>query len=74
LLHYLDINETKVIIIGKYEAIGLFYAAFLFLGVSVGLGIGFLTSHLILGGILGATIGIGLGLLSNAFIALKHDI
>jgi hypothetical protein len=56
-----------------YESIGIFYAAFLFLGVGIGLLVGFINEHLIFGGIIGIILGIGLGLLSHGTIALKED-
>lgn len=57
------------------EAIGLFYAAGLFLGAGGGAIAGFLYNHVIYGAAVGLIIGLGLGLLSNALIALKqqHD-
>lgn len=55
------------------EAIGLFYAAGLFLGAGVGAVAGFLYGHILYGAAAGVVIGLGLGLLSNAFIALKHQ-
>ncbi|GIP36583.1 hypothetical protein [Paenibacillus sp. J2TS4] len=66
-----------------YEAIGLFYAGFMFLGSSIGALVGFLGSggrekfltggwiDTLTGVIVGATIGIGMGLISNAIITLK---
>jgi hypothetical protein len=57
----------------EQEAVGLFYAAGLFLGVGGGATAGFFYNHLFIGASIGAVIGIGLGLLSNAFIALKHN-
>lgn len=55
----------------KYEeAIGLFYAAFLFLGVGAGVWIGYVYQHMMLGGIIGFVLGLGCGLFSNAFVAL----
>ncbi|MEW9033997.1 MAG: hypothetical protein AB2404_14975 [Planifilum fimeticola] len=67
----------------EYEAIGLFYAGFLFFGVSIGALIGylggggrevFLTDGWIdtaIGAAVGAVIGLGAGLISNAVIVLK---
>jgi hypothetical protein len=67
-----------------YEAIGLFYAGFMFFGFSVGALIGFLGSggremflsggwiDTLIGAGIGGTIGIGLGLISNAIIVLKN--
>jgi seryl-tRNA synthetase len=57
----------------KQEAIGLFYAAGLFLGGGAGAAIGFLYHHLLFGAAFGVIIGVGLGLLSNAIIALKQN-
>ncbi|MFD0868668.1 Uncharacterised protein [Chlamydia abortus] len=66
-----------------YEAIGLFYAGFLFLGSAIGALVGFLGSggrgNFLAGGwidtltgvVVGAVIGIGMGLISNAIITLK---
>lgn len=66
-----------------YEAIGLFYAGFMFFGVSIGALTGFLGSggkdmfysggwiDTLIGVVVGGIIGIGLGLISNAFILLK---
>jgi hypothetical protein len=68
-----------------YEAMGLFYAGFTFLGLSVGLLVGFLGGgglemflhsgwkETLIGGIVGGAIGSGLGLISHGFIALKKD-
>lgn len=72
----LEINDkqnSKGWVSMKQEAIGLFYAAGLFLGGGVGATIGFLYHHLIFGTAIGVIIGIGLGLLGNAFIALKQN-
>ncbi|WP_088010838.1 hypothetical protein [Gottfriedia acidiceleris] len=55
------------------EAVGIFYAAFVILGITIGLGVGYFTSHLIVGGFLGFGIGIGLGLLSNAILYINKD-
>lgn len=74
--HSLEINDkqnSKGWVSMKQEAIGLFYAAGLFLGGGVGATIGFLYHHLIFGTAIGVIIGIGLGLLGNAFIALKQN-
>ncbi|AEG59713.1 hypothetical protein [Desulforamulus ruminis] len=66
-----------------YEAIGLFYAGFMFFGLSIGALVGFLGSggremflsggwiDTLIGVIAGAIIGMGLGLISNAIIVLK---
>lgn len=54
------------------EAIGLFYAAGLFLGTGIGAVVGFLYNHILYGAAAGVIIGLGLGLLANAFIALKQ--
>lgn len=66
-----------------YEAIGLFYAGFMFFGVAVGALTGFLGSggravflsggwiDTLIGLVVGGAIGIGFGLISNAAIALK---
>jgi hypothetical protein len=66
-----------------YEAIGLFYAGFMFFGISVGALIGFLGSggkevfssggwiDTLIGVIFGGIIGIGFGLISHAIIILK---
>ncbi|WEK53549.1 MAG: hypothetical protein P0Y55_13285 [Candidatus Cohnella colombiensis] len=65
------------------EAIGLFYAGFMFVGVSVGALVGFLGSggremfvsggwiDTLIGATIGFVIGMGSGLISNAMIALK---
>ena len=70
---------------GDHEAIGLFYAGFMFFGVSIGAIIGYLGSggremflsdgwiDTIIGGGCGGVVGIGLGLLSNAIILLKKN-
>lgn len=67
----------------QFEAVGLFYAGFMFFGVSIGALIGFLGSggkemfftggwiDTLIGVITGGIIGIGLGLISNAMILLK---
>jgi hypothetical protein len=67
-----------------YEAIGLFYAAFIFLGVSIGGFIGFLSSggrmmflasgwiDTLIGTGVGLGIGLGLGLISNAILVLRN--
>lgn len=67
-----------------YEAIGLFYAGFMFFGISIGALIGFLGGggrgmflsggwiDTIIGAIVGFIIGMGLGLISNGVIALKQ--
>jgi len=55
------------------EAVGIFYAAFVILGLTIGIGVGYFTSHLIVGGFLGFGIGIGLGLLSNAILYVNRD-
>lgn len=64
-----------------YEAIGLFYAGFMFFGVSVGALAGFLGGggremflsggwiDTVIGTIVGGTIGMGSGLISNGLIA-----
>jgi hypothetical protein len=69
--------------IAHHEAIGLFYAAFMFIGVSIGALIGFIASggkemffsggwiDVLVGVIIGGIIGIGFGLISNAIILLK---
>lgn len=69
-----------------YEAVGLFYAGFLFLGVAPGALVGFLGSggremflsggwiDTLIGALVGGTIGLGFGLISNAIIALKRKI
>ncbi|MCX7746204.1 MAG: hypothetical protein N2645_04835 [Clostridia bacterium] len=66
-----------------YEAIGLFYAGFMFFGLSIGALVGFLGSggraaflsggwiDTLIGVTVGVIIGLGLGLISNAMIALK---
>ncbi len=66
-----------------HEAIGLFYAGFMFFGISVGGLIGFIASggrdlflsggwiDTLIGTAVGGIIGIGLGLISNAIIVLK---
>ncbi len=66
-----------------YEAIGLFYAGFMFFGLSIGALAGFLDSggretflsggwiNTLIGVIVGIIIGMGLGLISNAIIVLK---
>lgn len=66
-----------------YEAIGLFYAGFLFFGLSAGALIGFLGGggretflsggwiDTLIGVGVGTIVGIGLGLISNAIILLK---
>ena len=66
-----------------YEAVGLFYAGFMFFGLSIGALTGFLGSggremflpggwiDTLIGGMVGFIIGIGLGLISNAIIVLK---
>lgn len=67
----------------EYEAIGLFYAGFMFFGLSIGTLIGFLASggrqfflsggwiDTLIGAVVGVIIGIGFGLISNAIIAMK---
>ncbi|NWL88502.1 hypothetical protein DMN77_13075 [Paenibacillus sp. 79R4] len=67
-----------------YEAVGLFYGGFLFLGVAIGSLIGFLTSggvpafmqngwiYTLIGTGVGAIIGIGLGEISHALISMKR--
>lgn len=56
------------------EAVGLFYAAFLILGLTLGAFLGYLAGHTLtatgIGLAVGGGVGIGLGLLSNAIIAL----
>jgi len=69
MLYYIDNGDDSMV----YEAIGLFYAAFLFSGVGIGLLVGFITEHLIFGGIIGLIFGLGLGLLSHGVISLKED-
>lgn len=66
-----------------YEAIGLFYAGFMFFGFSIGALIGFVGSggrdmflsggwiDTLIGVAFGGIVGIGLGLISNAIIVLK---
>ncbi|MCD4840210.1 hypothetical protein LRS37_15355 [Neobacillus sedimentimangrovi] len=66
-----------------HEAIGLFYAGFMFFGMSIGGLIGFIGSggrdlflsggwiDTLIGTAIGGIIGIGLGLISNAIIVLK---
>lgn len=66
-----------------YEAVGLFYAGFLFFGVATGGLVGFLGGggremffnggwiDTFIGVLIGGTIGIGCGLISNAVIALR---
>ena len=66
-----------------YEAIGLFYAGFMFFGFSIGALIGFLGSggremfvaggwiDTLIGAVIGGIIGIGFGLISHALIVLK---
>lgn len=68
-----------------YEAIGLFYAGFMFFGLSIGSLIGFLGSggrdmflsggwiDTLIGAAVGFIIGMGLGLISNAIIVLKKS-
>jgi hypothetical protein len=67
------LNKGGWINMKEQEAIGLFYAAGLFLGIGGGSTVGFLYNHLIAGAAVGAVFGLGLGLLCNAFIALKHN-
>jgi len=67
-----------------YEAIGLFYAGFLFFGLAIGTLIGFLDSggrdmflyggwiDTLIGLVFGGVIGLGLGFISHAIIVLKH--
>jgi len=67
----------------QYEAIGLFYAGFLFFGVAIGALTGFLVSggkemfysggwiDTLIGVAIGGIIGIGLGLMSHGIIILK---
>ncbi|NLT95836.1 MAG: hypothetical protein GXW85_09970 [Clostridia bacterium] len=67
----------------RYEAIGLFYAGFMFFGVSIGALIGFLGSggkemfnaggwiDTLIGVLAGGIIGIGFGLISHGIIVLK---
>ena len=67
-----------------YEAVGLFYGGFLFLGVAIGSLIGFLSSggvpafmqngwiYTLVGTGVGAIIGIGLGEISHALISIKR--
>lgn len=74
--HHMDIAD--------YEAVGLFYGAFVFLGLSIGALVGFIGSggwemflsggwiRTLIGAIVGFLIGTGLGLLSNAIIVLKR--
>ncbi|MED3624633.1 hypothetical protein P4482_16335 [Neobacillus thermocopriae] len=66
-----------------HEAIGLFYAGFMFFGISISGLIGFIASggrelflsggwiDTLIGTAVGGIIGIGLGLISNAIIVLK---
>jgi len=67
-----------------YEAIGLFYAGFLFFGLAIGTLIGFLDSggrdmflyggwiDTLIGLVFGGVIGLGSGLISHAIIVLKN--
>lgn len=55
----------------RYEAIGVFYAAFLFLGLGGGAWMGYAHDHLWLGLGIGGAIGLGLGLLSHGLVTLK---
>lgn len=67
-----------------YEAIGLFYGAFVFLGLSIGALVGFIGSggwgmflsggwiRTLIGAVVGVLIGVGMGLLSHAVIVLKR--
>lgn len=67
-----------------HEAIGLFYAGFMFFGLSIGALTGFLGSggramflsggwiDTVIGVVVGTIIGMGLGLISNAIIVLKN--
>ncbi|MEK4496015.1 hypothetical protein [Ureibacillus sp. FSL W8-0352] len=71
--------------IAHHEAIGFFYAAFMFIGVYIGTLIGFIASggkemffsggwiDVLVGMIIGGIIGIGFGLISNAIILLKKN-
>ncbi len=64
-------DQNGVVQMKYEEAIGLFYAAFIFFGSGAGIWIGYIYDHIVLGGIIGFVLGLGCGLLSNAFIALK---
>ncbi|MEA5021774.1 hypothetical protein SDC9_10034 [bioreactor metagenome] len=69
-----------------YEAVGLFYAGFLFFGIAIGALTGFIGSggremfmsggwiDTLIGAAVGITIGLGLGLISHAIIALKKKL
>ncbi|WP_019850194.1 hypothetical protein [Desulfitobacterium sp. PCE1] len=75
--YYLNLNPAD------YEAVGLFYAGFLFFGIAIGTLTGFLGSggramflaggwiDTLIGTAVGITVGIALGLISNAIISLK---
>ncbi|HHY28434.1 MAG TPA: hypothetical protein GX523_17170 [Desulfitobacterium dehalogenans] len=77
--YYLNLNPAD------YEAVGLFYAGFLFFGIAIGTLTGFLGSggramflaggwiDTLIGTAVGITVGIGLGLISNAIISLKKN-
>jgi hypothetical protein len=68
----------------SHEAIGLFYAGFLFFGVAIGALAGFLGGggkdafltggwiDTLVGVLVGGVIGIGFGMISNAVVALKN--
>ncbi|WP_096187610.1 hypothetical protein [Evansella halocellulosilytica] len=56
----------------KYsEAIGVLYAGFLFISVTLGIGLGIILNHYVIGPLLGIGVGIGLGLLAHGFVSLK---
>ncbi len=59
----------------KHEAIGVFYGAFVVLGLVIGLMIGYIVVggwiNTIVSGVFGTLIGVGLGLLSQGIITFK---